>query len=180
MTRGLNPRQRSTLLALEAYPREQDDGGGISRLAASTELIRPVCREPTPNNRTAMSRVLARLLRRGLVEVWSTEVKLSGDGRQYCLPGRVHLGPGSPPRCQRSSGVLLASREQSWPNVKWPRRGLESSRGQALVREDKSLVLQGGALVIPHLEDAFPHCANFLGRPRQGRRLPASRRRWRG
>ena len=86
----LSPLQRSILSALEAYPREQDTAGDISRLAASTELIRAVGREPTPNNRTAMSRALTRLVKRGLVEAWAAEVKLSGDGRRYCLPGRFH------------------------------------------------------------------------------------------
>ncbi|CAA9393660.1 MAG: hypothetical protein AVDCRST_MAG15-586 [uncultured Rubellimicrobium sp.] len=38
-----------------------------------------------------MSRALTRLVKRGLVEAWSAEVKLSGDGRRYCLPGRFHL-----------------------------------------------------------------------------------------
>ena len=88
MAHGLSPLQRSILSALEAYPREQGDSVGISRLAASTELILTVGREPTPNNRTAMSRALTRLAKRGLVEAWTAEVKLSGDGRRYCLPGR--------------------------------------------------------------------------------------------
>lgn len=55
MAYGLSPLQRSTMSALEAYPREQGDNVGISRLAASTELILAVGREPTPNNRTDTS-----------------------------------------------------------------------------------------------------------------------------
>ncbi len=90
MGRGLSPLQKSILSALEAYPREQGDGEGISRLAASTDLIRAVGREPTRNNRAAMSRALARLAKRGLVEAWSAEVKLPGAGHRYCLPGRFH------------------------------------------------------------------------------------------
>jgi hypothetical protein len=88
MGRGLSPLQKSILSALEAYPREQGDGEGISRLAASTDLIRAVGREPTRDNRSTMSRALARLVKRGLVEAWSAEVKLSGGGHRYCLPGR--------------------------------------------------------------------------------------------
>ena len=90
MGRGLSPLQKSILSALEAYPREQGDGEGISRLAASTDLIRAVGREPTRNNRAAMSRALARLVKRGLTEAWSAEVKLPGGGQRYCLPGRFH------------------------------------------------------------------------------------------
>ena len=98
MARGLSPLQRSILSTLEAYPREQGDGGGILRLAASTELIRALGREPTPNNRTAMSRALTRLVKRGLVEAWIAEVKLSGDGRRYCLPGRYERQGDSVPQ----------------------------------------------------------------------------------
>ena len=98
MVRGLSPLQRSILSALEAYPREQGDEGGILLFAASTELIRAAGREPTPNNRTAMSRALTRLVKRGLVKAWYAKVKLSGDGRRYCLPGRYQRQGASVPQ----------------------------------------------------------------------------------
>ena len=103
MGHGLSPLQKSILSALEAYPREQGDGEGISRLVASTELIRTVGREPTRNNRATMSRALARLVKRGLVEAWSAEVKLPGGGHRYCLSSRFH--PQGPSILQVSAGL---------------------------------------------------------------------------
>lgn len=88
MGRGLSPLQHSILSALEAYPRRRGAKGGLARLATPTELILDVGRDPNPTNRVVMSKALARLIARGLVEGWQSEVQTPGAGLRYCLPGR--------------------------------------------------------------------------------------------
>ena len=69
------------------------------------------------------------------------------------------------------------------PTVKWPRQGLEGAPGPVssqggsgrawrqpgpvTSQGDPTLVLQGGALVIPNMEDAVPYFSETLGRPRR-------------
>ena len=66
----------------------------------------------------------------------------------------IDPGPAALPE-PKPFGFHQASRPRTQAPAKRPRWGLEGDRGQSLVREYKTLVLQDGALVIPQMGDDF-------------------------
>lgn len=90
MGRGLSPLQRKILVTLEQFQREPGAEDAhrqrfIGDMAAPSDIIRALGLDPTPANRAAMSRSLARLEARGLVTSYRACIGRPGNGSRYAL-----------------------------------------------------------------------------------------------
>src|SRR6476660_6418703 len=89
MGTGLSPLQRQILAVLP------DEGNG--EWARPKQILDTLGLEPTPSNRTIMSRALGRLHKRGLISVIVTDLAVPGKSRLYARRDR----PIYPPRVTR-------------------------------------------------------------------------------
>ena len=90
---GLSPLQRQILAVLP----DEDNG----EWARPKQILDTLGLEPTPSNRTIMSRALGRLHKRGLISVIVTDLALPGKSRLYARRDR----PIYPPRVTRTREV---------------------------------------------------------------------------
>jgi hypothetical protein len=81
---GLSPLQRQILAVLP------DEGNG--EWARPKQILDTLGFEPTPSNRTIMSRALGRLHKRGLISVIVTDLALPGKSRLYARRDRPIYG----------------------------------------------------------------------------------------
>ena len=80
---GLSPLQRQILAVLP------DEGNG--EWARPKQILDTLGLEPTPSNRTIMSRALGRLHKRGLINVIVTDLALPGKSRSLRSKGPSYL-----------------------------------------------------------------------------------------
>lgn len=84
MGRGLSPLQLRLIEALRTYP--QAGRYGTTVYARPKDLIAALGLENTAATRTAVSKSLRRLAKKGLISVWVAGVRLQGSGYRYGPP----------------------------------------------------------------------------------------------
>jgi hypothetical protein len=93
MGKGLSGLQKDILAVLEEFPAlEQTCGNYNGNWVKPTQILKRLCREPTPANRVALSKALARLCERGLVAELEGAEMHTREGipiRSGCQAGRA-------------------------------------------------------------------------------------------
>ena len=85
----LSKMQKAILAHLAAAP--QPNGDLIGHLSRTGDIINALGRERTPSSYAAISKALRRLEERGLINAYSAQCRLAGNGYRYAVNPGAHV-----------------------------------------------------------------------------------------